>query len=215
MTVQVLNEPSYEPVSLAEARDWLRLESDDTEHDFAITLLIEAMRRYAENLTFRAFVQRDLRLTLSGWPHSTQWGLMIALPWPPIVRVEALTYLDADNVRQTLAADQYDVHTWHEPALILPTIDGGSRVIWPGVLHTIDAVRVDYVAGYPETAASPTGQTEAAANIPKTLKLWMHARINTLFENREQLIVGTSIAPLPRDAYDGLLDSLKTGTRLF
>lgn len=200
MTVRVTTEPAVEPVTLAEFKDWARID-EATADDAVCTLLIAAMRGYAENLTGRAFVQRSLQLVLEGWPCSGE----IVLPCPPLVSVASVKYYDEDGVDQTLAADQYLVHDWREPALVVPAYG----VTWPAVRSRLDTVRVNYVAGYP-TPGSPTDYRE---RIPAALKLWMSARAATFFEYREQ-IQNANLGEIPRAFVDGLLDELVLGERL-
>lgn len=202
MTVRVTVAPLYEPVSLAEARVWLRVDSDDTSQDAVITMLIESMRRYAENLTFRAFVQRTLQLVLPGWSSP------LVLPYPPLRSVSSVTYVDLDGATQTLATNQYVVHDYREPALIVP----GWNVSWPSHRTLLDAIRVTYVAGYAESG-SPSDAAAAQAGLPENLKLWMHARLATLYEHREGLIL-SNVIEIPRNFADGILDPLVVGARI-
>lgn len=197
MTTRIVTEPTVEPVSLTEFKDWARI-TEATADDAVCTLLIKAMRGYAENLTGRAFVQRTLELI------QECWGESIELQSPPLVSVTSVKYTDEDGTIQTLAADQYVVHDYREPALIVPAYE----VVWPAHRSLLDAVRVVYIAGYP--TASPVDYRE---NVPAELKLWMQARAATLFENREQLVAGNQVE-IPRNFADGLLDSLVCGSRI-
>ena len=75
-------------------------------------------------------------------------------------------------------------------------------------------MRVQYRAGYRPTG-SPTDLTDNSY-LPGQLRIWMQARISTLYDQREQLIVGDrAMSEIPRDYVDGLLDSLIIGSRLF
>lgn len=203
MTVRVVTGPVYEPVSLAEAKAWCRI--DDTASDSVLTLLIGAMRRYAENLTSRAYVQRSLQLILPHWSCEA-----IELPYPPLVSVTSIQYIDTGGATQTLAADQYVVHDYREPALIVPA----WSVAWPSTRDVMNAVQVNYAAGY-APVGSPTDEAAYQAAIPQNLKVWMQARLATLFEHREQIVTGTIVSELPRHFADGLLDDLIVGSRLF
>lgn len=211
MTLKVVTAAAYQPVALAEARLWLRSDDDDTTQDDLIELLIAAMAEYAENLTGRAFVQRTLRLTLAGWPCVQTEGYVgagIVLPQAPLSEVLTVKYYDQDGVQQTLAADQYVVHSDREPALIVPA----WQVTWPSTRALINAVEVNYIAGY-APVGSPVGEAEHQAGQPASVKLWMHARLATLYANREQL-VASNLVKIPPAFADGLLDSLVLGERV-
>jgi uncharacterized phiE125 gp8 family phage protein len=199
-TVRVVTAPAGEPVTLAEAKAWCRIDSDITVHDSTLNTLISAMRRHAELKTGRAYIQRTLELTMPGWPDC----LEIYLPQPPLVSVTSVKYYDEDGADQTLATDQYVVHDYVEPAVIVPAWE----VVWPTVRGLRNAVRVRYVAGY------PNGSPDLGQEVPATLRQWMQARIATLFDQREQ-IVFSIVDQLPHDFADGLLDELVLADQLF
>ena len=207
--LEIVSQPSYEPVSLAEARQWLRLEDTDTDHTATLRILIKAMREDAENLTHRAYVQRQYRYSIGGYPTDCEYGLKIELPFPPVVSVDSFKYVDSNGTLQTLAADQYVLHNEAEPAFILPA----WLVTWPTHRVVPNAIQITFTAGY--AAGSPSDEQSAQQNIPAAVRAWMQTKLATLFENREQIIVGTIVNKIPRDFTDGLLDSLTVGTRLF
>lgn len=207
-TIQVLSAPPYEPVTLDEFKRWFRIETDVTDHDIVLQLLRQAMREDAENLTHRAFVQRQYRLFLSDWPWDCYYGIKIDLPFPPLVSVQAFRYIDADGVLQTLDSAEYDVHDEYEPGFIIPA----WQSTWPTIRRVPDALQIDFTAGY--APGSPQNEQGYQEVLPATLKLWMAAKANTLNEFREQLLAGM-LMPIPRNFADGLLDSLVVGTRLF
>lgn len=212
MTLKVVTAPSYKPVSLAAARTWMRVDDDDTTQDAMIVLLLGAMADYAENLTGRAFVERTLRLTLPGWPYlrtAAYFGVGFALPQAPLVQVDSLKYYDTAGVQQTLAADQYVVHTDPEPGLIVPA----WQVTWPDIRPLLNAIEVNYVAGYAPVGSPPGDETAHQNGQPEALRLWIAARAATIYENREQ-VIATGYQSIPRAFADGLLDSLVLGERL-
>ena len=208
MSLTVVSAPAYEPVSLAEAKEWLRLSSADTGHDGVIRLLIQAMREMAENLTHRAFVTRTLRITMEDWPRDRQGRVRFRLPFAPLQGVTSFQYRDTNGDLQTLATDQYDVYTHCEPGLVVPAYN----VTWPTIRSQPDALQITFTAGY--ASGSPTDEAAAQEVLPASLRVWMEAKLGTLFEQREQLVIGVSVSPLPRDFTDALLDPLVVGTRL-
>lgn len=209
MALEIVSGPDYEPVSLAEVREWVRLESDDTAHTTILQLIRKALREDAENLTGRAFISRQYRLSLECWPLDPKWGHSIRLPYPPLISVDSVKYYDTDGVLQTLASDQYDVHDEAEPGFIVPAY----QIRWPSIRSRPDSVQVTFTAGY--YGGSPDSESAAQAVIPSSVKLWMQTKLATMFKHREQLVTGTIVSKIPRDFTDGLLDSLIVSTRLF
>lgn len=199
MTVRVVTEPSAEPLTLTEVKRHLVVDSDFTTDDTYITALIPVARRYAENYTRRAFVQRTLELILPNFS-----GYEIYLPQPPLQSITSIKYLDLDGVLQTIAASEYQVDIYREPGRVKPAY----LESWPTVVRgDYNAVQIRYIAGY-QPSGSPNSDADYAANIPDTLKQWMQVRIAQMYELRVPIVTGTIVATLPRDFVDGLLDEL-------
>lgn len=208
MALERLTSPSFEPVSLLEARRWLRLEDADTANTPVLNVLIKAVREEAENLTHRAFVSRQYRLNLGAYPADSWYGWRIELPFPPLISVDAFKYIDTDGVLQTLSTTLYETHDEVEPAFIIPAY----QQVWPATRSRPDGVQITFTAGY-----APGSPSDEAANqdvLPANLRLWMQSKLATMFEQREQLMAG-SMAKVPRDYADALLDPLIIGTRMF
>lgn len=209
--IRVLVEPRCEPIYLADARRWLGLTDDnDTDQDAELMVLVAALRRYAESYTGRRFCDVELELNLDGWP-----GHCIELPVAPVLEIDYIRYLDTDGVLQTLYDGSSSPQVGQElvafdlvsqPARIQPAY--GER--WPDLRGgDFNAVRIGFVAGY-GTGGSP----EDLSVIPAELKLWLRRRLATHFEQREDLVVGTNIAEIPRHLCDALLDPLMLGRRI-
>lgn len=207
--IKVITAAPYNPVSLVEAKLWLR--EDGADQNNVITRLIKAMANYAEHLTGRAFVQRTLELDMDDWTNAwhEDYGACVMFPWAPLVGVDSIAYTDTARAAQTLAGTVYDVDTVSTPGM-LRLAYGQS---WPGLGYGFNRVRIQYRAGY-APVGSPADEAAYQAGIPDELKTWLHARIATLYENREQLMASNNIE-IPRHFADGLLDSLIVGDRLF
>jgi uncharacterized phiE125 gp8 family phage protein len=200
MTLRVIAAPPVEPVTLAEARLWCRIEADVTADDDVLEGLIQAMREYAENLTGRAYIQRVLE-----WSEMCFPAHEIRLPRPPLAAVYSIRYVDFGGVETLVAPADYIVDTAAEPGRVVPAY----LKTWQPARWQPNAVRVRYAAGYATPDGSPTDY--AGTELPAALKTWMKARLATLYEQREQLVVGTSVTGIPRDFADGLLDALVIG----
>ena len=174
--------PAAEPVSLAEAKAHLRIDSADD--DSLITALISAARQAAESHTRRALITQTWRLTLDRFPAAPQpwWGgvregadmpaagSVIELPRPPLVSVTSVTtYDDADNATVASAAS-YFVDTDG----VLGRVALRSGKTWPVTLRVAGGVEVLFVAGY-----------GAASAVPQAIRQGMLMQIGHLYENRE------------------------------
>lgn len=199
--IRIVTAPPYYPVSLAEAKLWIR--EDGTDQDNVITMLLSAMTNHAEKITGRAFVKRTLELNLPRFAHT------IELPWAPLIGIDSVGYTDTDEAAQVVATTEYEVDTTSEPGRVRPL----SSKFWPSIGTRFNPVKIQYRAGY-ETVGSPQGEAEYQAGVPDELKTWIHARFATLYENREQLIQNNQVE-IPKAFADGMLDGLIIGTRFF
>jgi gp6-like head-tail connector protein len=84
MTSYLLAGPGEEPVTLAEAKAWCRI--DGTDDDALVTALIAAARLHVESGTGRALLDQSWRLTLE-----CARGLLVELPVVPVGAVVAAT----------------------------------------------------------------------------------------------------------------------------
>lgn len=89
MTSILIAAPGEEPVSLAEAKAWCRIDSND--EDDLVSALIAAARLQVESETRRALVTQSWRLTLD-----CPRGRLVVLPIAPVSDVTSVTADDAD-----------------------------------------------------------------------------------------------------------------------
>jgi uncharacterized phiE125 gp8 family phage protein len=137
------SEPASEPVSLAELKNYLRVEH--TTDDAELAAVLTAARQAVERDTGRSLITQTWVLQLDQWPCR-----YVQLPQPPIVSVTSVTYVDAAGVTQTWAATNYVVDIRSRPGLIRLAYECD----WPAVRGDERGIAVTYVAGYGATAAS-------------------------------------------------------------
>lgn len=186
MAYQLITAPASEPVTLAEARAFLQLDTDFTADDNLLSLvLIPTARAAAEHLTGRALMPQTWRRTLDGF----RCG--IELERSPLTAVTSVQYLDELGVWQTVGTDVYTVDVASEPGRL--ALKFGQ--VWPLPVMQIASVRIEYTAGYANAGA-----------VPEAIKHWMLMRIRGLWEFRSEsmeVLRGKLETP---SFIDGLLD---------
>jgi uncharacterized phiE125 gp8 family phage protein len=138
MSLQLNTPPAEEPVTLAQAKTWLKVETDD--EDALIAALIPAARARAEWHTGRAFVTQGWTLWLD------RLGDCVELPLPPLVSVTSVTLYAPDDAARVLTNDQYRVDV------------PGRRVIFGEAhpdLRACNAAAIAFTCGYGDVANVP------------------------------------------------------------
>lgn len=217
MPLQRIVEPTVEPITLAEAKTQCKVEFSDD--DTLITALIQAARDFGENLTERSFCTQTWVLTLDSFPGPSLMGVpfgraysipkhAIVLERPPIQSVSSMTYIGMDGIQASVVP--FTPGSGPAPSgysFVDLTLGGTQRVddllrltppfgqIWPINMPQIGSVKVQYIAGYATAAAVPAG-----------IKAWMRLRVGALYENREEVVVGSRVTVLELPYVDRLLD---------
>lgn len=185
MRAKQLAPPAALAVSLADAKDTLRIEQSDTSLDALLTLWIKAITITAEHATSRAFINRPLALTLDYFPDAIQLELA------PLVDVESIKFFDVDGAEQTLDPADYYVDTITEPGYVVP----GAGKAFPDTADQINALTVSYTSGYGSDAGS----------VPEAARLHILARLAEQWEAETKEFKET----VASDFISGLLDSIK------
>jgi uncharacterized phiE125 gp8 family phage protein len=172
-----------EPITLTEAKDQLR-ETGSSE-DTYINTLIKTARQFAEEKTGRGLLAQTWKATLDNGSLPTD--SIIELPRPPLQSVTEITYVDSDGATQTLSTDNYTIDTLSEPGRIM-------FEDMPNIKSTINALTVEYVAGYSDASEVPAGIKQAILIL---VEHW--------FDFREAVVAGTTPSKIPISA-DDLLD---------
>lgn len=136
MTPLALTPPALQPVSLDEARAFLRL--DQTHEDELLTTLITAARLMIEAASGRMLIEQGWRIVLDAWPRDG----VIRLPLSPVASIEGARVYDGNGVAQTVAAGALHLDATAEP----PLIRLAAPV--PQVGRRLAAIEIDVVAGY-------------------------------------------------------------------
>jgi uncharacterized phiE125 gp8 family phage protein len=177
VAVTVITPPAEEPISLAAAKDHLRV--DHEADDGLIGALITAVRDFAEEFQNRTYVTQVLELSLDAWPDKP----VIQLPRAPLQDVVSVTYRDYTGAESEWARDNYQVDPRSTPGR-LALAYGRS---WPSVtLPRIAGITIRYTAGY-----------GAADQVPEKFKRAMLLIIGHLYEHREEVNIGNIVNLVP------------------
>lgn len=174
MTLFLTSGPAEEPVTLAEAKAYLRV--DRTEDDALAMALVTAARAMLEAETRRAFVTQGWRLALDRWPRRA-----IALPLAPVAAIDAIT-VAAPGGEETLEAAQYEADLGHEPPRLL--LKRAAALPQPALLA--GGIAIDFRAGY-----------GAAADVPAPLRQAILMLVAHWFETRAPIAFGLGPADIP------------------
>jgi len=177
MTAYLLSGPAAEPVSLDDAKAYLRLDSDD--EDALVTTLVTAARLHVEGATGRALLTQSWRLVLDDWPSV---GLL-RLPVGPLQSLTAITAYDINGDPVTLSTDGVLWDAQAAPSLLYLPAGFGDGV----VLRPFQGVEIDYVAGY---GTDP-------ADVPATLRQALLLLVAYWFENRDAVVLAGSGSVIP------------------
>lgn len=132
-TTKLITPPSIEPVTLAEVKAHLRIESAFTSDDSYISKLITTAREDAEVELRRAIITQTWDIGFSSWHHPRtshanqgKHHHEIQLPFPSLQSITSVSYYDVNGTLQVLDPSLYFVVTG-DPGRIYPA----SFAHWP------------------------------------------------------------------------------------
>lgn len=190
MGLKLKTAPTELTVTLIEAKAHLNILS--TDDDILIEFLIGVATEQAEEITNRQLMRATYEMTMEILPERFE------LKKPPLGAVEKIEYIsDGSDSYVLLDPSFYVVDGTVEPAVVVKHRD----MSYPAISWMPNAVRVTYSAGYAD-----------AASVPKSIKQWMLIRIATLYEHREEIVVGMSVTPVQNDYNDYLISKYRVIT---
>ena len=167
LTIVTDTTPDQEPISVQDAKDYLRLAND--LDDDTIQGLITAARLEAENEQGRECTQKQFTLALDRFPgggafpltgmfelgYTSEYGFRTYTFWfngsaiqllDPLVSVDSFTYTDSTGTVNTLAVNvDYIVDPLKHPGIVCPMV--GTQ--WPTAdLWPSSAVQITFTAGF-------------------------------------------------------------------
>jgi uncharacterized phiE125 gp8 family phage protein len=168
--------PAVEPITLSEAKQFLRLEHNDD--DGIITALIAGSRIHIETQTRRALITQSWRLTRDVWPAT---GCLALLP-VPVKTLDAVRVYRSDGTGLALDLAGFTLDKSDAPAR-LSFLAGAP----PAPERPAGGIEIDITCGY----------GDAPANVPEPLRQAIRLLVAHWYENRSLVAVGHEIAVLP------------------
>ena len=152
----------------------------DDEDDLLIGTLISAVREHVENVTNRQLGSATFELYASDF--------ITKLPKNPVASISKIEYMDENGSYTELDNTTYYLYEHNGIGCInysdIPTVKDHKK-----------AVKITFVSGY--------------ASVPEAIKAYMKVKISTLYENREEFVIGASIAEFGNEFVENLLSSYK------
>ncbi len=140
----LLTAPTSEPITLAQAKQWLKVETN--EDDEILTMLISAARKYVEAETRRLLPTQTWRMTRSSWP---QW-YRFAVPICPVNSIVSVKVRDGTGVFQAQDLAKFMLENGQNGGFIY--IDGAvpaPQLNFPG------GIQFDLACGYGDAENVP------------------------------------------------------------
>jgi uncharacterized phiE125 gp8 family phage protein len=168
----LLTPPAVEPLTLDEAKEYLRVETAD--EDDSIAALSAAARLLVEAQTRRALITQSWRLVLDGWPASGR----IAVRPAPLQTLSAARVYDLDNVAHALDVQGFVPDRAGSALDFLPW-----AVMQPG--RPAAGIELDVVCG----------EGDGPGDVPEALRQAIRLIVAHWYDNRGDAAGGAASVP--------------------
>lgn len=174
MSAYLLTAPAVEPLSLAAAKAFLRVEHD--ADDAIIASLVSAARNHVEALTRNALIVQTWRLALDRWPDSGRIVPRIG----PLRALAAVRVFSAANEASPIDPETFVIDraagVIAAPGWSLPPPGRGNA-----------GIELDIEVGF----------GAAATDVPPVLLQAIRTLVSHWYENRGLIAIGQSVAMMP------------------
>lgn len=166
MALKLKIPPASEPVSLSEAKSFLRI--TDSDDDALLSSLVSAVRQKAEAWTRRSFITQTWTL----WNDSVPDGSILSIPLSPLQSVIHIKSYDLENIASTFDPSKYLLDSASSPGRI--GLNDGQT--WPTGLRKINTLETEFVSGFGD-----------ASSVPESIKQGILQWVKLLFANKSKL----------------------------
>lgn len=160
--------PQAEPVTLAAAKQYLRIDVADDSFDDEIATFIAASRAEIEAICGTRLITQQVLLKAESFYDFDH------LPIGPVQSIDSVEYLDSEGAEQLLPDTDYELIAGVLNCQIVPI----ARSIWPVLADRPDAVRVTATVGY----------GDAGTDLPRDLYFVVLRSIRAKFDGSELAI---------------------------
>lgn len=177
MALVMRTAPVAEPISVAEAKAYLRV--DGSSEDVLISSLILTSRLHIEAALGLALITQEWRLVLDRWPAPGA----VRLPLRPVQSVDEVRVFHADGASIIVDPGSYIVDTAGMPARLV------STAFWPKPGRVANGIEIDLAAGY----------GGAAEDVPAPIRQALLLLTAHWYEHRDPIEIGSGGGAIPAD----------------
>lgn len=169
---------------------------DISDEDSYIDALVVAARQRVEAHLQRALITTEYTMLLDSFPADIifvpnlsyhDYDPAVRLPRSPVQSVDEIRYIDDQGTQQTLAASKYRVDT----KSLVSRITAAYAETWPTTRPVMNAVEIDFTAGYGDTAA----------DVPQAIRHAILILVNTWYDQgRTGVVIGPTASQIPMTA---------------
>ena len=182
---KVTTHPAFEPITLTEAKDWLKVHPDVVDDDNLIRALIASARSWAEKGTGQALITQTIEQVWDWMPKTKAFDLTVS----PLLAVSSVKYLDTNGSYQTWDSSNYTADLFNNRVVVKASV---SLPTTSALYERPNVWKVTYTAG-----------NATALAVDANIKTAMLLQIAMMYENREDIPIGKSSSnPFARSAYN-------------
>jgi uncharacterized phiE125 gp8 family phage protein len=186
MAYKITSGPITEPVTLTEAKAWLKIHEDVGEDDELIRGLIASARKWAEHGTGRALLTQTVQEV---WDDVNTRYFQFSVA--NLVSVTSFEYRDSTGTYVVWPSTNYTVDDVTEPGRLVVNNTTSLPYLptWPNLYPNM--IRITYVAG-----------KSTPAEVDANIKTAMLLQIRLMYDNREDMPLGKETSVFARTAWN-------------
>ena len=155
MSYEVITPPTTTPIDLAFIKDYLKVDFND--EDAIIESMINAAVSFVEKYTGRLMMQRTIKQRFDRFPIVGDVCPFLELQGVPVINVVEINYLDSDDNLIVWDNTKYKIACTNE----ITSIHLRNGESYPTTLNEVEAVCVEYTAGYATADEVPGAMIQA------------------------------------------------------